>query len=55
MSESDGTSEMFTVEMSAFLLGFSCPVPTLRFIIGLGEATHSELLGTKRDNYVFER
>ena len=43
---------MLTVEMWAFLLGFSFPAPTLRLIapilLWLGEATHSKLLGTKR-------
>ena len=49
-----------SVEMWAFLSGFffSCPTPTLlRFatkLIGLGEATHSELLGTKRVNETAE-
>ena len=53
--ESDGNNAMWTVEMSAFLSGFSCPTPTLLFLasmlLGLGEATHSELLGRKRVNY----
>ena len=41
-----------TVEMWAFLTGFSCLTPTLLLLapilLGLGEATYSELLGTER-------
>ena len=52
MSESDGNTAMLTVEMGAFLLGFSCPTPAVLLLapilLGLGEATRSELLGTKR-------
>ena len=55
-SESDGHSAMLTVEKWAFLLGFSCPIPTslllAPIILGPGEATHSELLGTKTVNWV---
>ena len=51
VSESDGNTAMLTVEMSAFISGFSCPNPTLLLLapilLGLGEVTHSELLGTK--------
>ena len=42
---------MLTVEIWAFLSGFSCPTPTLLLLapilLGPGEATHSELLGMK--------
>ena len=52
MSESDGNTAMVTVKMWAFLSGFSCPTPTLLLLapilLGLGEATHSELLDRKR-------
>ena len=41
--------------MSAFLSGFSRPTPTLLLLaqklLGVGEATHPELLRTKRINY----
>ena len=51
MIESDGNTAMLTVEIWAFLSGFSCPTPTLLLLapilLGLGEATHPELLGTK--------
>ena len=54
MSESDGNTAMLAVKMGSFLPGFSCPTPTLLLLapilLGIGEATHSELLGTKRDN-----
>ena len=42
---------MLTVEKQTFLSGFSRPVPTLcllaPILLGLGEATHFDLLGTK--------
>ena len=51
LHQSDGNTAVFTVEMRAFLLGFSCPTPTLLLLalilLGPGEATHSELLSTK--------
>ena len=54
MSESDGNTAVLIVEMWVFLSGFSCPTPTLLpsapKLLWLGEATHSELLGTKRVN-----
>ena len=52
MPESDGNSAMLSVEMLPFLSGFSCPTPTVLLLapilLGPGEATHSELPGTKR-------
>ena len=51
MSESDGNTAVLTIEMLAFL-SVSCPTPTLLLLapvlLGLGEATRSELFGTKR-------
>ena len=52
VSENDGNTAMLTVEMSAFLSGFSGSTPTLVLLApGLlwpGEAIHLELLGRKR-------
>ena len=48
VSESDGNTAMLTIKMLAFLLGFSCPTPTLLLLAPILQVTHSELLGTKR-------
>ena len=57
VSESDGNTAVLTVEMCTFLSGFLCPAQTLLLLdpvlLGPGEATHSELLGTKRVNTTF--
>ena len=54
VSESDCKTAMFTVEMCALWSSFTRPTPALLLLapilLGLGEATHSELLGTKRVN-----
>ena len=54
VSQSDGNTAVLSVEMWAFLSGFSCPTPTLLLFVpalfGPREATHWELLGMKRVN-----
>ena len=51
MLESDGSIAMLAIEMRVFLLGFPSPTQTVLLLapalFGLGEATHSKLLGTK--------
>ena len=51
-SENDGNTAMLAAEIWVFLLGFSCPTPTLLLLAPIllwpGEATQLELLGTKR-------
>ena len=55
VSDSDGNTAVLTVKMWAFLSGFSCPTQILLLsapiLLGPGEVTHLELLGTKRVKY----
>ena len=55
LCQSDGNTAMLTVKMWAFLSGSSCAIPTLLLLspilLGLGDATNSELGSTERVKY----